>query len=140
MQRRYSLAHFILASVLVLVLASLMVCVEARAQIVFSSDRVWDDWHWEIYVMDNDGGNQRNLTNHLGEDRDPSWSPNGKQILFTSDREDRGGDRQVYVMDIEGNNRETFLTTTLMTGNLHGHPTVNGLSLYPLEVDTAKST
>ena len=38
-----------------------MVCVDAQAQrrIAFMSDR---DWNWD-YVMDADGGNQRNLTN-----------------------------------------------------------------------------
>ena len=53
MQRGYSLAHSILASIVVLVLASLMVCVETQAQIAFMSHR---DGNWEIYVMDNDGG------------------------------------------------------------------------------------
>ena len=51
MQRRYNLAHSFLASVVVLVLAPLMIAVETQAQIVFASDRVWDDWEWEIYVI-----------------------------------------------------------------------------------------
>ena len=34
-----------------------------KAQIAFSSDR---DRNLEIYVMDTDGKNQRNLTNHPG--------------------------------------------------------------------------
>ena len=55
MHRRYNLAHFILASVIVLLLTLLMVCVEAQAQIAFMSKR---DGHFnpEIYVMDADGG------------------------------------------------------------------------------------
>ena len=77
MQRRYNLAHLILAIVVVLVLTPLMVYVDAQAQIAFMSDR---DWHWEIYVMDNDGGNQRNLTNNPGDDQHPSWSPDGKRL------------------------------------------------------------
>ena len=99
MQRRYNLAHFILASGVLLVLTLLMVAVDVQARIAFESDR---DWHWEIYVMDNDGGNQRNLTNNPGDDRYPSWSPDGTGIVFSSDRNDVGGNRQIYVMDADG--------------------------------------
>ena len=39
MQRRYNLASFILAAVVVLVLTLLMVVVDAQARIAFDSDR-----------------------------------------------------------------------------------------------------
>ena len=52
MQRRYKLAHFILASVIVLVLTPMMVVVGAQARIAFTSDR---DGNKEIYLMDDDG-------------------------------------------------------------------------------------
>ena len=93
MQRIYNLAHFILVIVVVSVLTLLMVCVEAQGQIVFASDRVWDDLEWEIYVMDTDGGNLRNLTNAPGDDEYPSWSPDGKQIVFTADRSGKDWNR-----------------------------------------------
>ena len=72
MQRRYNLTHFLLASVVVLGLTPLMVCVEAQARIAFSSNR---DGNYEIYVMDDDGGNLEKLTNHPDSDFHPSWSP-----------------------------------------------------------------
>ena len=62
MQRRYDLAYFILASVVVLVLTPLMVGADPQAQIAFSSNR---NGNQEIYVMDADGGNLRKLTNDL---------------------------------------------------------------------------
>ena len=72
MQRRYNPTHFILAGVVVLVLTPLMVAVDAQTQgrIAFMSDR---DWNWEIYVMDADGRNPRNITNHLEDDEEPAW-------------------------------------------------------------------
>ena len=106
MQRRYNLAHLILASVIVLVLTLLMVAIDAQAQITFQSDR---DRNYEIYVMDDDGKNQRNLTNHPSDDYAPSWSPDGTRIAFMSDRD---GNYEIYVMDADGGNQQ----------NLTNHP------------------
>ena len=58
------------------------------------------DWNTEIYVMDANGGNQTNLTNHPAWDRYPRWSPNGQQILFYSNRE--GNQDDIYVMNADG--------------------------------------
>ena len=106
MPRRYNLAHLILASVIVLGLTPLMVTVDAQARIAFESDR---DGHlinnsiaYEIYVMDNNGDNQRNLTNNDRFDEDPSWSPDGKRIAFSSMK--NRGNRDIYVMDADGSN------------------------------------
>ena len=52
-----------------------------RDRIVFSSYR---DGNAEIYVMDADGGNQENLTNHPASDTQPDWSPDGTKIAFCS--------------------------------------------------------
>ena len=41
-----------------------------KAQIAFVSDR---DGNAEIYVMNTDGKNQRNLTNHQSDDQEPAW-------------------------------------------------------------------
>ena len=63
--------------------------------------------NFEIYVMDADGGNRENLTNHPVHDVDPDWSPDGTKIAFVSNR--NGGVYQIYVMDADGKN-QTRLT------------------------------
>ena len=100
MQQRYNLAHFLLAIVVMLGLTSLMVCVDAQAQIAFTSRR---DGNSEIYVMDADGGNPQNLTNNLGNDIYPSWSADGKRIAFASNRD---WNDEIYVMDADGKNQQ----------------------------------
>lgn len=58
----------------------------------------------EVYVMNADGSNQVRLTNGLGNDDSPSWSPDGSQIVFRSDRERECCDptSQVWVMGADG--------------------------------------
>ena len=40
----------------------------------------------DVWVMDADGSNPHNLTNHDALDRAPDWSPDGNQIVFESNR------------------------------------------------------
>lgn len=73
------------------------------AKIVFTSRR---DGNSEIYSMNPDGSDQKNLTQHRAMDSAPVWSPTGEQILFVSDR---GGVEDLYLMDADGTNvRQVF--------------------------------
>lgn len=58
----------------------------------------------EVYVMNADGSGQTRLTNELGNDDSPSWSPDGSKIIFRSDRERDGSDpsSQVWAMNSDG--------------------------------------
>ena len=109
MQRRNSLAHLILASIIILGLTMLMVCVDAQAQIAFVSERAGN---WEIYVMDNDGENPRRLTNNPNKDVNPSWSPDGKRIVFRSNRDRHFINGiltyEIYVMNADGQNQQNL--------------------------------
>ena len=95
--------RFILFSVLCVCLMSEELCLRNAlasntGRIVFTSRR---DRNNEIYVMDADGGNQENLTNHPAYDGQPDWSPDGRKIAFVSGRD---GVRQIHVMDADGKN------------------------------------
>jgi Tol biopolymer transport system component len=72
-------------------------------KIAFVSER---DGDGEIYVMDDDGSSQTNLTNNPAYDAYPAWSPDGSKIAFTSNRV---GGAEIYVMDDDGSN-QTNLT------------------------------
>ena len=69
---------------------------------------------FEICVMDANGTNQRNLTNNLHQETDPTWSPNGKHIAYASTK-DRNF--EIYVMDADGRNRRRLTNS----GDVHIH-------------------
>ena len=98
MQIRYNQLYSIPVRILILYLALFMIGVQAHAQIAFTSFR---DGNEEIYVMDADGSNLRNLTRNPALDSRPAWSPDGGQIAFMSDRD---GNWEIYVMDADGGN------------------------------------
>ena len=86
-------------------LLSVMLCVNvcpvlAKApttpKILFTSAR---DDNYEVYLMNPDGSEQMNLTQHRAQDVQAVWSPTGEQILFVSDRD---GVRDLYLMDPDG--------------------------------------
>jgi TolB protein len=53
----------------------------------------------QIYVMNLDGSEVRNLTDDLAQKRQPVWSPDGSQLLFVSTR---GGAEEIFIMPAEG--------------------------------------
>ena len=62
----------------------------------FASDR---DGDFDIYAMQPDRTDLRQLTNSAGDDVSPLWSPDGSRIAFMSSR---GGDPAIYVMNADG--------------------------------------
>ncbi len=67
-------------------------------QIVYMSER---DGNRDLYIMNIDGEEVRQLTDDPAYDYEPAWSPDGEQIAFVSRRT---GKSQIYVMDTDGSN------------------------------------
>jgi Tol biopolymer transport system component len=67
-------------------------------KIVFTSER---DGNRNIYVMNTDGTEQTQLTDHSAHDYEPVFSPDGLSIVFTSERD---GNKEIYIMNNEGKN------------------------------------
>ena len=58
---------------------------------------------FEIYVMNSDGTDMKNLSNRPGKDASAKWSPDGRLIVFESSRGD-GHTEDIFVMDADGGN------------------------------------
>ena len=74
--------------------------VPTTPKILFTSSR---DGNYDVYIMNPDGSEQINLTQHRASDFVAVWSPTGDKIIFVSDRQ---GTRvsDLYVMDPDGAN------------------------------------
>jgi Tol biopolymer transport system component len=123
-------------------------------QIVFCSNRS-DPESLQLYVMDADGKNVRQLTRAPKcYNGGPFFSPDGKKVIFRSDRAKKDH-LQLYVMDADGRN-EKALTDDLnwvnwgpywykdgkhiiYAGADHGNPTVRpNYDLWWMNIETGK--
>jgi Tol biopolymer transport system component len=75
---------------------------------------LWRPTELELFVMDRDGGNVRQVTKLGGANFAPSWHPDGKRLIFASNIGDpKGRDFDLYLIGIDGTGLErvTFNTT-----------------------------
>lgn len=76
-------------------------------QIVFCSER-GGKGNLELFIMDSDGGNVRQLTKAPGcYNGGPFFSPDGKKVIFRSDRKKKDH-LQVMVINADGTNEKTL--------------------------------
>jgi TolB protein len=81
--------------------------------------------HWEIYVVDADGGSLRRLTttparpdDTVGNSVAPAWSPDGSYIAFLTDR---SGAWEIWVMAVsDGTGANGSNQKPLFDGELDG--------------------
>lgn len=69
-------------------------------EIVFQSNR---DGDFEIFIMNTDGTNLRQLTINTVDDRFPRVSPDGRRIAYESGR---GGKSEIHVMNRDGSGQQ----------------------------------
>jgi Tol biopolymer transport system component len=62
----------------------------------------------DIYLMDENGGNQTQLTDHPANEYHPAWSPNGARIIFVSERD---GNAELYTMNPNGGDQQRLTDT-----------------------------
>lgn len=84
-----------------------------NGRIAFATDRTGNS---EIYTMNPNGTDLRNLTNLNGVDASPSWSPDGQKIVFSSIV---GGYSNIFVMNNDGTDR---INLTNFTDGSEGFP------------------
>lgn len=90
-------------------------------KIVYASDAAGNE---DIWVMDEDGSNQRQLTTDSGLDFFPIVSSDGRRVYFTSNRT---GESQVWQMNIDGSNPAQI---THNDGGFARFETLDGQALY----------
>lgn len=65
----------------------------------------------EIFVMDADGSNKRQLTNNGAANFAPFFHPNGRQVIFSSNLHDPDGRNfDLYLIDLDGSDLERVTT------------------------------
>lgn len=80
------------------------------SKIAFASDRSSNPHSYfaalDIWIMNANGSNLRNLTNNGYGDASPSWSPDGSQIAFITDRGHPGTPYawDIWIIDATGSN------------------------------------
>ncbi|MCI0745221.1 MAG: hypothetical protein L0Y58_07440 [Verrucomicrobia subdivision 3 bacterium] len=74
--------------------------------------------HGEIWVMDADGGNRRQLTEGPGQHNsdNPAWSPDGRHIIFETSRS--GVRVETWIMNADGSQPKFLLPFGYGAGRL----------------------
>jgi TolB protein len=76
-----------------------------NSKIVFESNR---NGNFDIYMMNADSSNIKQLTFDTAFDGTPAWSPDGKQIVFATERDN---DPEIYIMNADGSNQKRITNT-----------------------------
>lgn len=70
-------------------------------------EALWRPTELDLFVMNRDGSNQRQVTKLGGANFAPSWHPDGKRLIFASNKADpKGRDFDIYLVSLDGTGLE----------------------------------
>ena len=71
----------------------------------------------ELFVMNADGSDNRQITRLGGANFGPSWTPDGTRIIFSSNyKNPRSGNFDLYLVNLDGTNLEQVTTNPVFDG------------------------
>jgi len=80
-------------------------------------EALWRPTELELFVMNRDGSNQRQVTKLGGANFAPSWHPDGKRLIFASNKADpKGRDFDIYLVNLDGTGLERITYNTTFDG------------------------
>ena len=80
-------------------------------------ESLWRPTSLEIFVMNRDGSNVRQVTSLNGASFAPYWYPDGKRIIFASNHQDpRGRDFDLWAINVDGTNLERITNNPTFDG------------------------
>ena len=78
---------------------------------------LWRPTELELFVMDRDGTNLRQVTKLGGANFAPSWHPDGKRLIFSSNTHDpRGRNFDLYLINVDGTGLERVTVNATFDG------------------------
>ena len=92
------------------------------SQIAFASNRTGN---WEIWLMDWDGANQRQITRHDALSILPSWSPDNERMVYTSFAR---GTSDMYIINRRGGGRMRIDTGLALNTSATFSPVSNDIA------------
>jgi Tol biopolymer transport system component len=73
---------------------------------------IWRPTSLELYVMDRDGGNLRQITSLGGANFAPFFTPDGEHVIFSSNLKDaRGREFDLFIVSLDGRDSEQVTFT-----------------------------